>query len=106
MHLLDLLLTPGVLAPLATIASVVVAASDRFRALCVSAGVPRIRLHSVRHSLALWLHDAQVAPVDAAAFLGHTVEVHLGTYLPDRGGRGIAAAAQALAAAQTSQQAV
>ncbi|MGP4975967.1 site-specific integrase [Brachybacterium tyrofermentans] len=80
--------------------------SDVFRTLCVSAKVPTIRLHSVRHSLAFWLHHVGVAPANAAAFLGHTVEVHLGTYLPDSGDAGIEAAAQALAAAQMSQQAV
>lgn len=80
--------------------------SDAFRGLCAAAGVPTIRLHSVRHSLAFWLHHVGVAPADAAAFLGHTVEVHLGTYLPDSGAAGITAAAQALAAAQASQCAV
>jgi len=80
--------------------------SDAFRGLCAAAGVPTIRLHSVRHSLAFWLHHVGVAPADAAAFLGHTVEVHLGTYLPDSGAAGITAAAQALAAAQESQRAV
>jgi len=30
--------------------------SDRFRALGKAAGVPAITLHSVRHSLAFWLH--------------------------------------------------
>lgn len=81
--------------------------SDLFREVCRTAGVPSIRLHSVRHSLAFWLHHVGVAPADAAAFLGHTVEVHLGTYLPDSGAAGITAAAQALARAQqVSQQAV
>lgn len=70
--------------------------SDRFHALCSQAGVPVIRLHSVRHSLAFWLHSVGVAPADAAALLGHTVEVHLSTYLPDSGSAGIAAAARAL----------
>lgn len=70
--------------------------SDHFRRLCVAAGVPSIRLHSVRHSLAFWLHALGVSPADAAALLGHTVEVHLSTYLPDSGSAGIAAAAAAL----------
>lgn len=70
--------------------------SDRFRALCRDAGVPAIRLHSVRHSVAFWLHQLGVAPADAAALLGHTVEVHLSTYLPDSGSSGIMAAAAAL----------
>ncbi len=70
--------------------------SDRFGRLCVEAGVPVIRLHSVRHSLAFWLHGLGIAPADAAALLGHTVEVHLATYLPESGASGIKAAAAAL----------
>lgn len=58
--------------------------------------MPAIRLHSVRHSVAFWLHQLGVAPADAAALLGHTVEVHLSTYLPDSGSSGIMAAAAAL----------
>jgi integrase len=34
--------------------------SDRFRRLCVAAGVASINLHSVRHSLAFWLHQIDV----------------------------------------------
>ncbi|GAA6527948.1 tyrosine-type recombinase/integrase [Intrasporangium sp. DVR] len=70
--------------------------SDRFRRLCRAAGVPVIRLHSVRHSLAFWLHSLGVTPADAAALLGHTVEVHLSTYLPESGNAGVARAAAAL----------
>ena len=70
--------------------------SDSFRRLCREAGLPPIRLHSVRHSVAFWLHKVAVSPADAAALLGHTVEVHLSTYLPDSGSAGIAAAAAAL----------
>ena len=70
--------------------------SDRFRRLCSAAGVPVIRLHSVRHSLAFWLHSLGVTPANAAALLGHTVEVHLSTYLPESGAAGIAEAAAAL----------
>lgn len=73
--------------------------SDRFHRLCVAAGVPSIRLHSVRHSLAFWLHSLGVTPAAAAALLGHTVEVHLSTYLPESGADGIAAAAAALSQA-------
>lgn len=76
--------------------------SDKFAALCRQAEVPVIRLHSVRHSLAFWLHQLGVAPADAAALLGHTVEVHLSTYLPDSGSTGIAAAAAAMARASSS----
>jgi integrase len=70
--------------------------SERFRALCKAAGVPVITLHSVRHSLAFWLHQEGVTPADAAALLGHTVDVHLSTYLPHSGASGITSAAQAL----------
>ena len=74
--------------------------SDRFRRLCSTGTVPAINLHSVRHSLAFWLHQLGVAPADAAALLGHSVEVHLSTYLPHSGAAGIQAAARALGAAQ------
>jgi len=70
--------------------------SNRFRQLCVEAGVEVITLHNVRHSLAFWLHREGVTPADAAALLGHTVEVHLSTYLPHSGSTGIAAAAHTL----------
>ena len=79
--------------------------SDMFTALCKEANVPVIHLHSVRHSLAFWLHHIGVAPADAAALLGHTVKVHLSTYLPDSGASGIAAAAAALARATESRTA-
>lgn len=70
--------------------------SDRFRRLCRSHGLPEITLHSVRHSLAFWLHSLGVTPADAAALLGHTVDVHLATYLPHSGTSGILSAATAL----------
>lgn len=77
--------------------------SDRFRRLCKVAGVPPITLHSVRHSLAFWLHKLGVSPADAAALLGHTVEVHLSTYLPHSGASGITSAAQALGRASSER---
>lgn len=70
--------------------------SDRFRRISRAAGVPEINLHSVRHSLAFWLHREHVTPADAAALLGHTVEVHMSTYLPHSGSTGIAVAAAVL----------
>jgi integrase len=73
--------------------------SDMFQRLCKAAGVPVIHLHSVRHSLAFWLHQVGVAPADAAALMGHSVEIHLSVYLPDSGSAGIASAAAALGAA-------
>ncbi len=74
--------------------------SDRFRDVSTAAGLPAIRLHSLRHSLAMTMHRRGVAPRDAAALLGHSVQVHLSTYLPgDASGAASAAAAlgQALA---------
>jgi|GEM_PF-735085 len=78
--------------------------SDRFRRLCAAAGVRTITLHSTRHSLAFWLHQIGVAPADAAALLGHSVEVHLAVYLPHSGAAGIQAAARALGQAAQQQR--
>jgi len=58
--------------------------------------VPVIRLHSVRHNLAFWLHSLGVTPADAAALRGHNVQVHLSTYLPESGKSEIERAAAAL----------
>lgn len=55
--------------------------SDRFAALARAADVPVIRLHSTRHTIAYLMHEAGIPPVRAAAFLGHTLAVHLGVYL-------------------------
>lgn len=55
--------------------------STRFAAVAASAGVPQIRLHSTRHTVAYLMHDYGVPPVRASAFLGHTLAVHLSTYL-------------------------
>ena len=65
-----------------------------FRALARSAGLPVVRLHAVRHTLALIMHRAGVPPVDAASLLGHSLEVHYATYLPssERGARSAASA--------------
>jgi hypothetical protein len=38
------------------------------------------RIHSVRHTLALIMRRTGIPPVDAAALLGHTAEVHYATY--------------------------
>lgn len=69
--------------------------SDRFTELCKAADVPVVRLHDVRHTLALMMHRAGQAPADAAALLGHTVAVRLETYVPLTE-RGAQAAARAL----------
>ena len=55
--------------------------SDEFRAVSREAGVPVIRLHDVRHSVATLLHSAGTAPAHAAALLGHGLPVHVATYV-------------------------
>ena len=69
--------------------------SDEFARLCRQADVPVIRMHRVRHTLALTMHRAGVAPADAAALLGHSLAVHLDSYVP-RTERGAQTAAVAL----------
>jgi hypothetical protein len=54
---------------------------ERFRELCREAGVPVIRLHAVRHTLASALHDAGEPPAAVARLLGHTVGTHLQFYV-------------------------
>ena len=64
--------------------------SDRFAVLSRQAGVSKLAgVHDVRHTLALIMHRNGVAPADAAALLGHTLAVHLSTYVPltERGAR-------------------
>jgi len=61
--------------------------------LTAKAGVQPINLHQVRHSVAFALHGLGVTPADAAALLGHEVQVHLNAYLPHSGTTGIATAA-------------
>jgi integrase len=56
--------------------------SLRWRSLVKAADLPIIRLHAVRHTIALALHRAGVAPADAASMLGHTVGTHLSFYVP------------------------
>ena len=72
--------------------------SDRFEILCRQAAVPIVQLHSVRHTLATIMHRSGTAPSDAAALLGHTVAVHLATYVTPTE-RGARAAASGLGAA-------
>jgi integrase len=55
--------------------------SDRFALLCRDAGVRKVHLHAVRHTLATIMNRAGVPPVDAAALLGHTVAVYLARYV-------------------------
>lgn len=59
--------------------------SDHFRRLCTQAGVPRIRLHAIRHTLADALAATpEVAVIDAASLLGHTLAVFQSTYAKSR----------------------
>lgn len=53
-------------------------------------------MHATRFTLGRRLHEAGVAPVDAAALLGHTVEVYLSTYLQSTSA-GVRAAAEQVA---------
>jgi integrase len=68
--------------------------SDRFRRLCRETGLRPIHLHLVRHTLAVAMNRAGVAPVDAAPLLGHTVDVYVSTYLrpSEQGARSAASA--------------
>lgn len=79
--------------------------SDRFPRLCRVAGVPVIRPHAVRHSLATILHVAGVTPAAVAAMLGHTLAEHLTTYvkLPPEGIETAAAALQQRLALPSAQ---
>lgn len=55
--------------------------SRRFGQVCKAAGVPVIHAHSTRHTLAYFMSDAGIPPVNAAAFLGHTTQVFTNIYL-------------------------
>jgi integrase len=67
----------------------------RIRELMKRAKVPTIRLHDVRHSVATMMHRAGVAPSDAAVLMGHSLQVHIATYITGTG-TGAATAATAL----------
>jgi len=70
--------------------------SERFRRIATEAGLPPIRLHALRHSLAFWLHSLGVPPADCASLLGHRTDVFLSVYLPEGGETGAGNAAAAL----------
>jgi len=53
---------------------------DLFQEHAKAAGLPRIRLHDLRHTTASLLHSIGVPPVVCANYLGHTTEVYLRTY--------------------------
>lgn len=76
--------------------------SEWFRRLSAQAGLPSIRLHALRHSLAAWFDLIGVPPSAGAAWLGHTLAVYLSTYFPERGAEGIAAAASIIVSARAA----
>ena len=53
---------------------------DLFQEHAKAAGLPRIRLHDLRHTTASLLHSLGLPPVVCANYLGHTTEVYLRTY--------------------------
>jgi integrase len=53
---------------------------DLFQQYAKAAGLPRIRLHDLRHTTASLLHSLGLPPVVCANYLGHTTEVFLRTY--------------------------
>ena len=55
--------------------------SDKFHKLTRAAGLREINPHLVRHTFAVAMDRAGIAPVDAAPLLGHTVETYISTYL-------------------------
>lgn len=57
--------------------------SDRFRSLCRQAGVTVINLHKTRHTLAALMNERGYSVRRAAYILGHTISVHVSSYLPD-----------------------
>lgn len=68
-----------------------------FAALCREAGVPVVRLHWLRHTLATIMHRAGIDAADASAVLGHSTAVHL-TYYVASTQSGVNRAASAFAA--------
>lgn len=74
-----------------------------FGAVCREAGVPRVHLHWLRHTLATILHRSGTAAADAAAMLGHSTAVHL-TYYVTATRPGVDRAAERFAAALAAGQ--
>ena len=70
---------------------------DMAARLRVSMGVPVVRMHWLRHTLATILHRAGVEAADAAMVLGHSTQVHLTHYVTPTQ-RGVDRAAAAFAA--------
>lgn len=71
--------------------------SRRFGQVCADAGVPVIHAHSTRHTLAYFMSEQGIQPVNAAAYLGHTTAVFMNIYLRHKV-EGVAAAEDALGA--------
>ena len=55
--------------------------SRRFAVLCDEVGVPKITVHSTRHTVAFLLHSRGVDMATAAKHLGHRTDVHARIYL-------------------------
>lgn len=70
--------------------------SERFQRLTEQVGLPRIRLHATRHSLAALMDELDLPLAWRAAFSGHTVAVHVANYLPRGGDEEIQRVADAL----------
>lgn len=66
--------------------------SRAFTRICHEAGLPRIKLHAIRHTIASELHDRGVAPATGAALLRHSVETHMRSYVRSTAGHQQAAA--------------
>lgn len=73
--------------------------SERFALIAAAAGLPPIRLHAVRHTLAKMTGDIGLPLAWRAAFLGHTQAVHLAVYSPSGGDTEVARVAAALGTA-------
>lgn len=71
--------------------------SRRFAQVCADADVPVIHAHSTRHTLAYFMSEQGIQPVNAAAYLGHTTAVFTNIYLRHKV-EGVAAAEDALGA--------
>lgn len=61
--------------------------------ICHEVGLPRIKLHAMRHTIASELHNQGIAPAAGAALLRHSVETHLRNYVRSTSGHQKAAVA-------------
>lgn len=72
--------------------------SRAFTRLSHEAGLPRIKLHALRHTIASRLEQLGVPAATRAALLGHTIQVHLDVYTVSTEDQ-LAAAAEAFGSA-------